>query len=73
MSFPNPSAAMKNSSIPMGKADTSVVIAKILSSANELLARNEQITTAMIAAPPETPVIMGVMCVMSRIGCLHIV
>lgn len=73
MSFLNPSAAIKNSSIPIGKVDTSVVTAKISSSANELLVRNKQTIIVIITTLLETLIIISIMYIMSRTGYPHII
>jgi hypothetical protein len=73
MSFPKPSAAMKNSRMPIGRAVTNAAMAKKSSSANSLPVMRTRTLTANRAAPPETPVTIGVMWVRSRTGCSHIV
>ena len=73
MSLPNPSFDIINSRTPIGSADTNAATAKVSSSPKLLLLRMQRTTTAIMAAPPETPVTIGVMWVMSRTGCPHIV
>jgi hypothetical protein len=73
MSLPKPSADMMNSKIPIGNADINAATTKASSSPKWLLLRRHRTMTASSANPPETPVTMGVICVMSRTGCPHIV
>jgi phosphoribosylcarboxyaminoimidazole (NCAIR) mutase len=71
MSFPKPSADMKNSNMPIGKADIKAATAKMSSSSNLPAVAKQRARTPMIANPPEIPVTIGVTCVMSLIGAPH--
>lgn len=73
MSLPKPSADMKNSRIPIGSAETRAAMAKKSSSAKFLVVIKQRAITPTVASPPETPVTIGVICVMSLTATLHIV
>jgi hypothetical protein len=57
----------------MGSAKTRAAMAKESSSPKFLALTKQRTTTPIVAKPPEIPVTIGVMCVMSLAGTLHIV
>ena len=68
MSFPKPSAAITNSRMPMGNADTMAATANMSSRAGCVSVEINRIITLRRATPPDVAVTIGVMWVISRTG-----
>ena len=72
MSLPKPKLDMRNSKTAMGIAKASANTHMASSSQKSAPDIQTRTTTPMIAAPPDVPAMIGVMCVMSRTGAPHI-
>ncbi len=73
MSFPNPNFDILNEKMAITRANTTAITHIASSSQKFLPDIHTRMMTAIKAAPPVVPEIMGVMCVMSRTSAPHMV
>ena len=73
MSFPKPRPDIKNSRIAIGIANSIATTHMASSSQKSAPEAQTRTATPIIPAPPDTPAMIGVICVMSRTGAPHIV